>query len=145
MGTGSSFPGVKRPESEADHSRPSSVEVKEWVELYLHSQYAFMAWCSIKAQGQLYFTLLYFTLVYRFIFDSVFTKELYIYEWFVSVSLLILTSCCKMATFSDLHVHSKGCIKVKLSPRLTKYHAMKTYWGNAPLILKLDTWWKSVS
>jgi hypothetical protein len=29
--------GVKRPGREADHSHPSSVEVKEWVELYLHS------------------------------------------------------------------------------------------------------------
>jgi hypothetical protein len=32
MGTRGSFPG-----READHSPPSSVEVKEWVELYLHS------------------------------------------------------------------------------------------------------------
>jgi hypothetical protein len=29
--------GVKRPGSEADHSPPSSAEVKECVELYLHS------------------------------------------------------------------------------------------------------------
>jgi hypothetical protein len=29
--------GVKRPEREADHSHPSSAEVKEWVELYPHS------------------------------------------------------------------------------------------------------------
>jgi hypothetical protein len=29
--------GIKRPEREADHSSPSSAEVKEWVELYLHS------------------------------------------------------------------------------------------------------------
>jgi hypothetical protein len=29
--------GVKRPEREADHSSPSSAEIKEWVELYLHS------------------------------------------------------------------------------------------------------------
>jgi len=26
-----------------------------------HLQYAFMAWCSFKVQGQIYFTLLYFT------------------------------------------------------------------------------------
>jgi hypothetical protein len=46
--------GVKRPGREADHSPPSSVEVKECVELYL--QYSFMEWCSAKkkAQGQLY-------------------------------------------------------------------------------------------
>jgi hypothetical protein len=29
--------GVKRPGSEADHSLPYSVEIKECVELYLHS------------------------------------------------------------------------------------------------------------
>jgi hypothetical protein len=29
--------GVKRLGREADHSSPSSAEVKEWVELYLHS------------------------------------------------------------------------------------------------------------
>jgi hypothetical protein len=29
--------GVKRPGREADHSPPSSAEVKEWAELYLHS------------------------------------------------------------------------------------------------------------
>jgi hypothetical protein len=28
---------VKRPGREADHSPPSSAELKEWVELYLHS------------------------------------------------------------------------------------------------------------
>jgi hypothetical protein len=37
MGTRGSFPGVKRPGREADHSSPSSVEVKGCVELYLHS------------------------------------------------------------------------------------------------------------
>jgi hypothetical protein len=37
MGTRASFPGVKQPGREADHSPPSSAEVKECVELYLHS------------------------------------------------------------------------------------------------------------
>jgi hypothetical protein len=36
MGTGS-FPGVKRPERGVDHSTPSSVEIRERVELYLYS------------------------------------------------------------------------------------------------------------
>jgi hypothetical protein len=34
MGTRGSFPGVKPPEREADHSPPSSAEVNERVELY---------------------------------------------------------------------------------------------------------------
>jgi hypothetical protein len=33
---------------EADHSPPSGAEVKEWVELYLHSPNSFMAWCSVR-------------------------------------------------------------------------------------------------
>jgi hypothetical protein len=32
MGTGGSFPGVKRPESESDHSPPTSAEIKKkWI------------------------------------------------------------------------------------------------------------------
>jgi hypothetical protein len=47
--------GVKRPGCEADHSPPTSAEVKEWVELYLHSPNT-PTWrgAKIKAQGQLY-------------------------------------------------------------------------------------------
>jgi hypothetical protein len=46
--------GVNRPRREADHSPPSTAEVKECVELYLTiPQYVFMAWCLIEARGQL--------------------------------------------------------------------------------------------
>jgi hypothetical protein len=41
MGTGGSFAGVKRPVREADHLPPYSAEVKECVELYLHSPNTF--------------------------------------------------------------------------------------------------------
>jgi hypothetical protein len=37
MGTRALSLRVKRPGREDDHSPPSSAEVKEWVELYLHS------------------------------------------------------------------------------------------------------------
>jgi hypothetical protein len=46
---------------EADHSPLSSAEVKEWVELYLHSPDT-PSWRGAQlggAQGQLYFTYLY--------------------------------------------------------------------------------------
>jgi hypothetical protein len=43
MGTSCSFPECK-----ADHSPPSSAEVKECVELTFTSQYAFMAWYLLK-------------------------------------------------------------------------------------------------
>jgi hypothetical protein len=52
--------GVKRPVREADHSPPSSVEVKEYVNLYLHSPIHLhgLVLSSKKAQRQLYFYLL---------------------------------------------------------------------------------------
>jgi hypothetical protein len=51
--------GVKRPGREADHSPPSSTEVKNAWNYISTPQYAFMAWCSVKkeAQGHLYLYL----------------------------------------------------------------------------------------
>jgi hypothetical protein len=46
--------GVKRPECEADCTPPSSAEVRNEWSYTSFSQFAFMAWCSVKAQGQLY-------------------------------------------------------------------------------------------
>jgi hypothetical protein len=59
MGARDSFPGVKRPGRESDHSPPSGAEVKEWVELYHHSPNT-PSWrgAQLKAQGQLYLYLL---------------------------------------------------------------------------------------
>jgi len=48
------FLRVKRPGREADHSPLSSAKVEECVELYLHPQYAFMAWCLVKHRGNLH-------------------------------------------------------------------------------------------
>jgi hypothetical protein len=42
MGTGGSFAGVQRPGHEADHSPPSSAEVKKTF-VYTSTPYAFMA------------------------------------------------------------------------------------------------------
>jgi hypothetical protein len=52
--TGSFSLGVKRPGREADHSPPSSAEVKNVWSYTNTPQYAFMAWCSVKAQGLVY-------------------------------------------------------------------------------------------
>jgi hypothetical protein len=38
MATGGSFPAAKRPGRGADHAPPSTAEVKECLELYLHSR-----------------------------------------------------------------------------------------------------------
>jgi len=48
---------VKRPGRETDHSPPSSAEVNNVWRYNSTPQYAFMAWCSVKAQRQLYLTL----------------------------------------------------------------------------------------
>jgi hypothetical protein len=54
MGNRGTFPEVKRPGREADHSPPSSAEVKECVELYLHSPIRLHGVMLSKSQGQLY-------------------------------------------------------------------------------------------
>jgi hypothetical protein len=61
MGKGVSS-GVKRPGREANHSHPSSVEVKECVELYLHSPVCFHGVVISQAQGLLYLYLLYISM-----------------------------------------------------------------------------------
>jgi hypothetical protein len=45
--------GVKRSGREADHSPPSSAEVKNAWSYTFTPKYNFMTWCSVKAQGQL--------------------------------------------------------------------------------------------
>jgi len=45
------FLGVKQPVHEADHLPPSSAEVKNALIYTSTPQYAFMAWCSVEAQG----------------------------------------------------------------------------------------------
>jgi hypothetical protein len=49
--------GIKRPGREADHSLPSSAEVQECVELYLHSPIRLHGVVLISAQGQIYLYL----------------------------------------------------------------------------------------
>jgi hypothetical protein len=49
--------GIKRPGREADHSPPSSADVKNAWSYTSTPQYAFMAWCSVKTQGQLHLYL----------------------------------------------------------------------------------------
>jgi len=56
MGTWGSFWGGEAA-SEADHSPPSSEEVKNVWSYTSTPQYAFMGWCSVTAQRQLYLCL----------------------------------------------------------------------------------------
>jgi hypothetical protein len=49
--------GVKRQDREADHSHPSSAEVKNaWSHIFT-PQYVFMAWCLLKHRDNFTFTL----------------------------------------------------------------------------------------
>jgi hypothetical protein len=53
--------GLKRPGHEADHSPPSSAEVKEWVELYLQSPNT-PSWRGAQLKHRNNFTLYYYVL-----------------------------------------------------------------------------------
>jgi hypothetical protein len=56
MGKGAISAGMKRPGREAEHSIIVLRSKNEWS--YTSTpQYAFMAWCSVKAQGHLYLYL----------------------------------------------------------------------------------------
>jgi hypothetical protein len=48
MGTGGSFPEVKGPGREVDHSPPTSAEVKKMLIYISTAPYAFMAYCLIS-------------------------------------------------------------------------------------------------
>jgi len=48
--------GVKRPRREADHSPPSSAEVKNVWSISPLPQYVFMAWCFVKQRKNCKFT-----------------------------------------------------------------------------------------
>jgi hypothetical protein len=54
--------GVNRSEREADHSPPSSAEIKECVELYLQSPNT-PSWCCAQLNHRDNFTLLYLTFI----------------------------------------------------------------------------------
>jgi len=53
--TGALSLGVNRPWREADHSPPSNAEVKEWVELHLHSPNT-PSWCWAQLKHRDNFT-----------------------------------------------------------------------------------------
>jgi hypothetical protein len=62
MGTGGSYPRVKQPEGEGDHSPHFGAEVKKLWSCTYPSSYVFMAWCLVKHRD---FTLLATRLAHR--------------------------------------------------------------------------------
>jgi hypothetical protein len=119
--------GVKRPGREADHSPPSSVEVKNAWSYTSTPQYIFMAWCLVKHRDN--FTFLCFT-------SLCLTCDLFP-EWFVTKFYTHL-----MFVLSELHVrlalitHEQYAVPVLLN----EHDTMKTYWRSegiiAPFILR---------
>jgi hypothetical protein len=61
------FPWVKRPGREADHSHPSSAEVKNMWSYISTPPIRPMAWCSVKNKHRDYFTFA-FTFIFTFTF-----------------------------------------------------------------------------
>jgi hypothetical protein len=57
VGTGDHFPGIKQPGREADHSPPSSAEVKKEWSYTSTAPFVFMAYCLISTSDNLTFYL----------------------------------------------------------------------------------------
>jgi len=57
MGTGASFPGIKRPGRKADHSPASTAEVKNTWSYISTALYVFMVWCLVKHMDNFTFEL----------------------------------------------------------------------------------------
>jgi len=77
---------VKRPGREADHSPPSSADIKKAWSYTFTPQYAFVEWCSVEAQGQLY---LYVTF-------SKYSRG-YVY-WYADSGILRLVTCSHLSS-----------------------------------------------
>jgi hypothetical protein len=101
--------GVKRPRREADHSPPSSTEVKNAWSYTSNPPYVFMAWCLVKAQGQLYLTLLIHGISlcdYTILNEETVDTYSNGYKYFPNESLAILhTSLALMFTYHHHHHH----------------------------------------
>jgi hypothetical protein len=121
---------------------PSSVEVKNACSYTSTPQYSFMAWCSVKAQGQLYFyPYIYLMSVYT-IFTLLLPQLLYLYwQMFAFNFKTILTKWAEYLNprtyyirllygtvhlhFNNINVHNNGeMYKGKFSLCVNLYHAM---------------------
>jgi len=74
--------GVKRPGREANHSPPSSAEIKNACGYISTPQYTFKAWCSVKKSRGPSLLLLYFTLIMMVRPDL---KPVFITEWRITM------------------------------------------------------------
>jgi hypothetical protein len=111
-------PEVKRLGREADHSLPSGAEVKEFVELYIHSFIRLTAWYLVKHRNN--FTLFFFV------------------HMNVHVRFYIVTLACKL-NYVTLHL-------IILSNLNFKYYTSTfNYFMPVRCLLSVDRWLKSGS
>jgi len=100
MGTGDSFPEVKWPGREADHSLPSAEVKNAWRYTYI-PQYVFKAWCLLKHREKVTFLLnfhipnkyLKVTLPFPSRFFNWVFKNRFLHQNLVCTSSPILATC----------------------------------------------------
>jgi hypothetical protein len=102
MGNGGSFPAVKRPGREADHSPPSSAEIKNAWRYTSNHQYVFMTWCLVKHRDNFTFTCY---------FHSHVSELFHILKEFISRESVTILSCILLAR----HNHSLCFLSVYFS------------------------------
>jgi hypothetical protein len=96
----------------------------QWMSGAIHPllQYAFMAWCLVKAQGQLYLFTLKVANIIRFETNGN-TRKAQV-SGLQQHSVSYVTGCPTIWASPQLFTSK---VKIKLSLCLTKYHAVKTY------------------
>jgi hypothetical protein len=133
--------GGKRPGREADNSPPSSAEVKNAWSYTSTPQYDFVAWCSVKAQGQLYFFLINsgdislhtcFSLcfiryeIYIHIFQIQVMSQLHVISFYVMIFCITLfPDLCNIEVFVGQFRQKKTCLTLTMlnpTPNLIQIH-----------------------
>jgi hypothetical protein len=97
---------VKRPGCVADHSPPSSAEVKNEWSYNFTPQYAFIAWCSIKkSKGTA--LLLPFTCIYTYTYTCIYTcAYMYVYKYLVCAHYVYMRVYPKVSGLSHNEINN---------------------------------------
>jgi hypothetical protein len=130
--------GIKRPGREADHSPPTSAEIKNAWSYTSTAQFAFVAWCLVKkAQGQLYLLHIlrsFIQVLVVFVFPTFLSNQHFAWGFCFrytccvlhSVPLILLSVCpifvLELTSFIALCMWN---VTWKLSLYSIKQHAMK--------------------
>jgi hypothetical protein len=120
MGTRGFCPEVKRPGREADHSLPSTAEVRNAWSYNSSPPYVFMAWNSVKHREKLlliYITL--FSLCSEYKFGTLPLRQPALWD------------------YVHFTINNTRNVKVKLSLSLTKHYAMNSYWGSGGIFPRI--------